>query len=384
MAGGAGFRSEESGWLNQAMSNARQMGSCFKPFFYAAAFEYGHTPNEIIIDEPIEFSSGGRTYRPTNYERDGGVPVYFGPNTLIEALEHSRNVSTVRLFEALRISKALDVVRRFDFTYSQPQWDIKPYIPVCLGSVTSSPFVLASAYQVFANNGTGVRPQFVRSIVDSQGRVPFPIKRPEFDVIKPMSAFQMQYLMRQVVSQVEDGATGRAVGQAFPSPPYPPICGKTGTTDDCRDAWFGGYTPDLVIISQIGFDPPRSMAPGMTGGTTAAKELWIPAFREIYKTRKNWKMNFDQPGENVAYADICGKTGKVASEVCESSGHKIYRHVPFAQDRMPKSRCDGGILPPMVAPVRDFADMAPQSQTRGLAHATNGGGGGDETDTSPE
>lgn len=376
MVGGSGFASDKSGWVNQAMSGARQMGSCFKPFFYAAAFEKGIQPSDIIIDEPIEFN-GRPPYHPTNYERSGSTPVYFGPNTLIEGLEHSRNVTTIRLFEALRIPKALEIVRKFDFAYgySQPQWKIEPVIPVCLGTVTSSPFVMASAYQVFANQGVGVRPQFIRSIVDTQGRIPFPIKKPEFEVVRPMTAYQMQYLMRQVVVQVADNATGARVGKAFPSPPYPPICGKTGTTDDCRDAWFAGFTPDLVVVSQIGFDPPRDMSPGMTGGTTVAPEIWIPAMTDIFKTRRNWMMTFEKPDEPVEFADICARTGKRASETCSNGGHKVFHAVPFSQGKIPRAYCNGEIQVPLVAPMPtgSYGSFASLSPVRGLSHPVSGG-----------
>lgn len=380
MVGGSGFASDKSGWVNQAMSGARQMGSCFKPLFYAAAFEKGFQPSDIIIDEPIEFGTARAPYRPTNYEHSGNTPQFFKANTLIEALEHSRNVTTIRLFEALRVPRAMEIVRKFDFAYGygQPQWKIPSDrdvgMSICLGTVTSSPFVLASAYQAIANLGVGVRPQFIRSIVDTQGRIPFPIKKPEFEVIRPMTACQAQYLMRQVVVQVEDGATGREVGRKFPSPPFPPICGKTGTTDDCRDAWFAAFTPDLVIVSQIGFDPPRSMAPGMTGGTTAATQMWIPAYEKIYKTRRNWSKAFEKPDEPVEYADICARTGKRASDVCSSGGHKVFHAVPFSQGKAPRAYCNGEIQVPIIAPMPtgDYGSYAAQSPVRSLAHPVTG------------
>lgn len=367
IAGGAGFAGEHSGWVNQAMANSRQMGSCFKPFFYGAAMEKGYQPNDMIVDEPIAFDNGTRgEYKPINYEKR-----FFGPQTLIEGLEHSRNVTTIRLFEALRIPKALEVVRKFDFAYgyNNPTWKIDPYVTSCLGTVSSSPFVLASAYQVFANGGMGVRPQFFKTIVDTQGRPPFPVKRPEYEVLKQMSAYQTTYMMRQVVEQIEDRATGWEVGKTFPFPKYPRIAGKTGTTTKNRDAWFVGYTPDLVIVSQVGFDPWRPMGPKMTGGTTAGHYIWIPAFKEIMKTRRSWKLDFDQPEEGVEMVDICGSTGKRVGDGC--GGHKVFHKVPFAPGKAPKAYCNGGGITPLIAPMDGGGDwgMPPSlPQVRGMAH----------------
>ena len=363
MVGGTNFNDASGGW-NYAMQGGRQPGSTFKPFFYAAAFERGFSPNEVIVDEWVEYSNGSLPpYKPIDYEKR-----VEGPMTLIRGLEHSRNIVAVRLFEALGIKKTLDFVRRFDFTCDgRNRWNIPPQISVCLGTTDVSPFEMAAAYQVFANLGIGIRPRFFLNIVNAEGRIPLALDEPEEkQVLSPISAYQMQYLLRQVVLT----GTGKTViGDAFPSPPSPPICGKTGTTNDCVDAWFAGFTPDLVIVCQVGFDRRCSMGPKMTGSSVTGP-IWRDAFKGILKTRKNWKMTFDAP-DGIELANICSKTGKLVSDLCRENpeDHHIFQNVPFARGKAPKEACDGSIRPPLIAPVgSDYGDYAGLARFTGYAH----------------
>lgn len=382
MVGGSNYNDQSGGW-NFAMQGGRQPGSCFKPFFYATAFEKGYSPSEVIVDEPIEYNSVPKPYRPINYEKN-----FEGPMTLIRALEHSRNVVTLRLFESLRIKPALDVVRRFDFLYEQSNkgWDFKNAgISVCLGTIDTSPFELTAAYMPFVNLGVGIRPRFFSNILDAEGKAPTPIRRPEErQIISPIAAYQTQYVLRQVVRS----GTGKTyIGDANPSPPAPPICGKTGTTTDCIDAWFVGFTPDLVIACQVGFEPRLPMGAGMTG-SSATGPIWAAAFKDIIKSGKNWKMSFDAP-EGIELADICSRTGKRAGEGCED-GHgeytnHVFHNVPFPVGKAPRERCDGTPGQLVIAPVSStYADLARLAQRTGFAHARTDGGGGGEADASDE
>ena len=343
MVGGTNFYDREmGGWWNRAIQGGRQAGSCFKPFFYAAAFAQGNGPNAVIVDEPVAYDIGlGREYKPINYEKRT-----FGPTTLIEALEHSRNIVTIRLFESMGLANGVDFVRRFDYIDAKAHWKIPREISTCLGTIDCTPLEMAAAYQVFANQGVGVRPQWVRSVVDPDGRIHVPLKRREKAILDPLTAYQVQYLLRQVVRR----GTGRSqIGNHFPSPPAPPICGKTGTTNDCRDAWFCGFTPELVIVCQVGFDRPRPMGPRMTGGRVTGP-IWRAAFEGILQSRNHWSMTFETP-EEFEFANICARTGKRAGTYCEADDHNVYLNVPFRRGAAPGEMCDGSPSSPLIAPV---------------------------------
>jgi len=345
------------GDFNYAMMGGRQVGSTFKPFFYAAAFERGHTPNEILLDEPIEFP-GNPPYRPKNYGHEGTI----GPITMMQAIEESRNVATIRMVDGLGLNKMLEIVKRFDFTYNQSRWRLDPRkvgISVCLGTIDCTAFEMAAAYQVFANQGVAVRPRFFRSILDAEGHMLFPKPEREEQIINPVAAYQILYCLRQVVVQ-PDATAYFTIGKAFNSKSTPMICGKTGTTDKAMDAWFCGLTPDLVIVCQVGCDPPISMGPGNTGGQVAGP-IWIDAYSQILKLPgRNWKKSFDAP-EGIELANICAVTGKRESALCGSSDHKIYQNVPFAVGKAPREMCDGSHLAPMIPPAGSGVGMAQPS-----------------------
>ncbi len=338
MVGGADFHDDASaGQFNRAVIKGKPAGSTVKPFFYAAALERGFQPNDIVLDVETIIPSTPVDYKPRNYENQ-----YFGATTLIEALEHSRNVSTVRLFLMMGVKKTLPQVCKFDYRPGDSGWRAKfrPEVPVCLGSVDMTPYEVSAAYQTFVGQGIGRAPQYFSSILDTKQH-PFLLPQPqEAIVVDPVVACQMIYMMRQVVL----GGTGKfAIGDRFPSPPYPPIAGKTGTTDDCTDAWFTGFTPDLVICCYVGFDTPRTLGPQMTGGKVAAP-IWANIFNRIYATRDDWKMEFDAPSD-VEKVDICAKTGKRASAVCDRLGHRLYEGVPYRIGKAPRERCDDETLP---------------------------------------
>lgn len=349
LVGGANFANKLwNGEYNRAVMGGRQVGSCFKPFVYAAALERGYSPADIIIDEPVEYDSGSPyvpPYRPVNYEHD-----FEGPMTLIKALEHSRNVAAIRLFEALGPQRAIDIVRRFDFTDDRGHWPLRREMSLPLGTINATPYQMAAAYQVFANLGVGVRPQMVTSIVNNKGEaLPRP-KREELTVIDPVAAYQVQYMMRQVVIS---GTGATQIGAKFKSPPAPPICGKTGTTNDSVDAWFVGFTPDLVIAVQVGFDSPRPMGPGMNGGPVAGP-IWASVLKKILATRpaNAWRTTFEAP-PGITLVNICAATGKRAGPNCEAGGHSIYYNVPFRTGQEPQEVCDGteAARTPIIQPV---------------------------------
>jgi penicillin-binding protein 1A len=359
LVGGSNFYASPGGSWNLAIQGGRQPGSCLKPFFYAAAMQRaGFGPNSVIYDEPIEFGPLDKPYRPVNYEKSFTM----APMTLCEALEHSRNIVTIRLFEALGVKRALETVREFDFSHEESRWKLPPEISTCLGTIDSTPLEIAAAYQALANDGVGVRPELLRTMLGKDGRVAFPVRHWEEPIIDPIAACQTVYMMRRVVLE---GTGQSAIGSKFPSPPHPPICGKTGTTNDNRDAWFAGFTPDLAMVVHVGFDPPRPLGPRLTGGRVAGP-IWAAAFREILKTRDRWTMEFDLPA-GVVPTDVCRETGKQASDVCRRRNHAIFPDMPLRADQIPP-RCNDVPLSPLIAPVdARFARAAIGAQTLGIA-----------------
>jgi penicillin-binding protein 1A len=163
--------------------------------------------------------------------------------------------------------------------------------------------------------------------------------------MSPIQAHQMIYCMRQAVIA---GTGQEEIGDKFPSPPFPPIAGKTGTTDDSTDAWFVGFTPELLMVCYIGFDTPRSLGPKMTGGRVAGP-IWGKIFKRVHDLREDWKLSFDPPN-GIETADICGDTGKRASELCGRWDHgPIYRGVPYLKGEAPREVCDGVPRRPIIA-----------------------------------
>ncbi len=336
------FDTANDGQFNRAYMGGKSAGSTVKPFFFAAALEIGFKPHDIIIDEEISIPSVPEPYKPRNYEKR-----FFGPTTLIEALEHSRNVPTVRLFLKMGVKRALNQVVEFDYHPGHKTWlDRYPHeVSVCLGTVDMSALDVASAYQVFTHRGICRRPQFFETLTDKAGKKLLSPKRDETIALDPVVAYQMVNILRQAVV---DGTGKTSIGDKFPSPPYPPIGGKTGTTNDNTDAWFTGITPDLVICVYVGYDTPRSMGPQMTGGKIAGP-IWANTFARTYATRdpSQWKMSYEAP-PGIETADICSETGKRASELCAENRHKVYRRMPYKRGTAPFETCDGAVRSPLI------------------------------------
>ncbi|MHA1157686.1 MAG: penicillin-binding protein 1A [Alphaproteobacteria bacterium] len=279
MVGGFSFAGSQ---FNRATQALRQPGSAFKPFVYSVALDNGYTPSSVIMDAPIEVDQGGGLgiWRPQNYSNE-----FYGPSTLRTGIERSRNVMTVRLAQDMGMPLVAEYARRFGI-YD----NMLPVLSMALGSGETSVVRLAAAYAVFANGGREVRPTLIDRIQDRYGRTIFRHEdricqgcvsdgwrgqeEPNIidnreQVLDPMTAFQITSMLQGVV-QRGTATSVRAVGR--------PIAGKTGTTNDYNDAWFVGYTPDLVVGVYVGFDKPRSLGRSSTGGQLAA-----PIFTEFMK-----------------------------------------------------------------------------------------------------
>jgi penicillin-binding protein 1A len=285
MAGGWSF---ERSWFNRATQAQRQPGSSFKPFVYINALEQGVPPNTELLDEPIEVMSGGRLWRPQNYTAGRT----YGWVTMRQALERSLNLVTVRVAQEVGMDAVADSARRFGVIDNMPR-----YLAMSLGAGETTVMRMAAGYAAFANGGIWNPPTLIDSVQDRRGRViwradrrtcatcsasspdggpPTLVNPPEppapadgaapdrqrHQATDPISAYQMVSLLRGVVER----GTGTRAGTGLNRP----IAGKTGTTDDYKDNWFVGFTPDIVIAVWVGYDDPRSLGSGETGGGNAA------------------------------------------------------------------------------------------------------------------
>jgi penicillin-binding protein 1A len=250
LVGGFGFSKSE---FNRAVYAGRQPGSAIKPVIYASALENGFTPASIINDEPVSYpgAAGGKDWSPENYDRQ-----FHGPTRLREALVFSRNVVTVKLVEAVGIDKVLSFAKDVGINSPMPR-----DLTVALGSISLTPLELAMTYSTFANGGIRYNPITIKYVVDASNIVIESNEPDGVESVSPQSAYQITSMMRDVIGY--GTGTAAQIGR--------PAAGKTGTSNDYKDAWFVGYTPQLVGCVWIGYDDmKRTLGRGEVGGRAAA------------------------------------------------------------------------------------------------------------------
>ncbi|NDR56442.1 penicillin-binding protein 1A [Aliiruegeria sabulilitoris] len=268
MQGGFSYQSSE---LNRATQATRQPGSSFKPFVYAAALDSGYTPATIVVDAPIEINTPQGVWRPKNASNK-----FYGPTPLRTGIERSRNLMTIRLAQEI----GMDTVARYaeDFgVYDH----LGRYLANALGSQETTLYKMVSAYSMFANGGERLEPTLVDRVQDRWGSTVYRQDRRicpdcEYAALEPgmspriisqrkqaidaVTAYQLTSMMRGVV---ERGTAARTVGAAGLGVP---VAGKTGTTNDAKDVWFIGFTSNIAAGCYIGYDQPRSLGRGASGG----------------------------------------------------------------------------------------------------------------------
>ena len=272
MVGGYSFQQSQ---FNRATQARRQPGSSFKPFVYAAALDNGYTPASLILDAPF-IATGGedeRFYMPSNYSER-----YYGESTLRLGLERSRNVMTVRLAQEMGMRPIADYGVRFGI-YDQ----LEPVLAMSLGAGETTLYRLISAYATLVNGGRRVEPTLLDRVQDRSGSTIYAhevldcescdveawrsdVREPFFpetreEVIDSVTAYQIVHMLEGAV-QGGTGTALRSLGR--------PLAGKTGTTNDFRDAWFVGFGPDLIVAVYVGFDTPYKLGRGEAGGRVAA------------------------------------------------------------------------------------------------------------------
>jgi 1A family penicillin-binding protein len=312
-----GGRNPRHSSFNRAVNGRRQAGSAFKPFVFAAALSRHWSPSDRIEDSPFRLAiSRDDTWEPGNF--DGR---FVGDLTLREALVQSRNVPTVRLIQDVGEGEVVRITRGAGIQGEVPRSPVS-----ALGVTEVSPLELTAAYTVFANGGAAVAPRLILRVEDPEGALvwaPGPVSPRQ--VLHPGVAWLVTDMLRDAV----DRGTGRGVRTAgFQGH----AAGKSGTTNEGADAWFVGYTPGLVSGVWIGFDRPRPIAPGATGGTVAA-ELWGRVMDRIDTPAPLWAMP-----SSVVEVLLDPETGRVLEEGCAPGRGEAVREV-FLAGRTPDSIC---------------------------------------------
>lgn len=308
LTGGFDF---ERNKYNRATQSKRQPGSGFKPIIYTTALEQGYTTASIINDAPIVIDNPGQEneWRPENYSK-----TFYGPTSLRTALTFSRNIISIRLLNEMGIDKAVATAKRFGFTEEQ----LPKTLSLALGSGDATPLQMAQVYATFANGGFLVKPYFIERIESEEGEIVYQAKPkiacPSCDstqesnriyaprIIAPRINFLMNSLLRDVV-QFGTATGAKVLGRQD-------LAGKTGTTNEQRDAWFNGYTQSNVAIAWVGFDDFSPLGNRETGGVTALP-MWVEFMQTALKGTPETPL---VAPEGIVKAFIAPETGMLTPE----------------------------------------------------------------------
>jgi penicillin-binding protein 1B len=296
MMGGRDYRATQFNRCTQAL---RQPGSVFKPFTYLAAFEQTRNaaqpilPTTRVEDEPFEWAYDNQVWSPANYKNR-----YMGAVTVREALEHSLNAATARLARDVGLAPIIEVARRMGINSPLP-----PYPSVVLGAAEVSPFEVAQAFAALANSGLRTVPLSIKKVFNRSDE---PIERNPVQVEQVIPS-DTAYLVTHLMEGVLDYGTGHAARQhGFTRP----AAGKTGTTNDYGDAWFAGFTPDLLAVVWVGFDHKRSLN---LAGAEAALPIWTEFMKQA---TAGLPLNEFVPPPGITMVRIDPASGQLATPAC--------------------------------------------------------------------
>jgi penicillin-binding protein 1A len=322
MTGGFSFQKNQ---FNRAVQALRQPGSSFKPFVYLAALDSGYTPSSLILDAPLVMEQpDGTKWKPRNYSR-----VFYGPITLRVGIEKSRNLMTIRLAQAIGMRKILNYGKKFGISER-----LEPVLATALGSGETTLMRLTTAYGMLVNGGKQIEPSLIDRIQNRDGKTIYrhderichsctggdasPDVKPEIpdereQIQDPASAYQMVNILTGVIER----GTGKSVKSLKKT-----LGAKSGTSNDSIDAWFIGFSPDLVVGVWVGFDEPKTLGPNDTGGVTAA-----PIFKNFMKVALKDKPNipFRVP-PTVELVRVNPTTGKPAEAGDTDVIMEAFRH----------------------------------------------------------
>ena len=310
LVGGFNFKSSEFNRVTQAK---RQPGSAFKPIVYAAALENGFSPNSIILDAPFVESQGVglKNWKPENYGKK-----FYGPSTFRKGIEYSRNLMTVRIAKILGMDKILELSKKLNIYDEIPE-----LLSVSLGAAETTLINLTSAYAPFVNGGKKIEPTLISRIQDRRGKTIFQSKNMQCQgcdkfIVDTNSLPNIKNNNEQVISEetayqmtsILSGAVERGTAKKLKTLKVP-IAGKTGTTNDNYDAWFIGFSSNLIIGVYIGFDNPKTLGKYETGSKAA-----LPVFKNFVENAlfKDDFSDFEIP-ENIFLTSLNYDTGLKSS-----------------------------------------------------------------------
>ncbi|MEP2774534.1 MAG: PBP1A family penicillin-binding protein [Luteolibacter sp.] len=338
-----GGRDANESQFNRAIQARRQIGSIFKPFVYLAAFDKGLRPSTQISDGPIHSGEikGASDWRPNNSDgKFGGMhPASYG-------LVRSRNTMSVRVGNYAGVSVVKEVSRMAGFGQAMPEFPAS-----FLGTWEASPWEVATAYTIFPNDGKRFRPYLISEIKDRNGNVLYTTPALSYQATSSGSAWSVSKILQEVATS-GTAASIKRLGYTKPA------AGKTGTTNDFKDAWFAGYSSTLTCAVWVGFDQPKKTIQGGYGSTLA-----LPVWVDIMKTadRLGYKAGDLHSNVNLETIELCRNSGKRATAGCRDNGTAYADEVPRDTAPDPNDFCpihpvkavpiDENVIPP--PPRRD-------------------------------
>ncbi len=318
MVGGTDYSKSQ---YNLATQGRMQPGSSFKPIVYSTAMEKGLIqPNTIIVDEPISLkgTDNDKMWEPQNFDK-----TYMGPITIRTALTFSRNIISVKIARMAGINAVINQARKMGITVP-----LAHNLSIALGSSAVPLIQMVRAYSAFVNQGQVVTPQMIEQIADRHGRI-IEMLDPEFRrALDPVTAFQMAYLLMGVV---QDGTGRRAKAVGIP------VGGKTGTTDNYKDAWFMGFSPELVTGVWVGRKDRKSLGRLETGGR-AACPIWTQFMKTTLKDMT--KRSYDIP-DGIAFVPVDRHTGQIVTPSPENEKNIVWE--ALRKDSLPPLHPETGI-----------------------------------------
>ncbi|MEW6097244.1 MAG: PBP1A family penicillin-binding protein [bacterium] len=303
MVGGSGFTRQNQ--LNRAIYAKRQPGSAFKPFIYTTAIDQGFTPASFLVDSPTTYKgANGEIWEPKNY-----MNKFYGVVTLRTALEYSLNLATIRLLEEVGVNRVIGYAHRMGIKSK-----LHPDLSLALGTCEVTPIEMTTAFGVFANQGIKVEPIAIKEIKDYKQNLLEERIPKEERVLSPQTAYILTNLMEGVVRR---GTARDAVGKRISRV----VAGKTGTTDEYVDAWFIGFTPELVATVWIGYDRgQKTLGHGQAGGVVAAP-IWADFIEKILHLLES--KDFPVP-TGITFSIIDPATGLLATKHCPHTKCEVF------------------------------------------------------------
>ncbi len=324
MVGGRDFSQYK---FNRALQAHRQPGSTFKPIVYTAAIDNGYPPCTELLNQPVVlYMPNGDRWAPHNYDHSQG-----GPTTFREALRRSLNLVTARVVQEIVPPKTVvDYAKKLGLTT-----DILPVDAIALGSADVIPIEMISAFGIFANQGVLAKPITILQVKDKYGNL-VEENRPHLThVLRPETAYIMVDLLQTVMNRGTGYGARRDYGF------FRPAGGKTGTTNNFTDAWFIGFTPQIVAGVWVGMDDPAvSLGPGQAGAV-AALPIWAPFMKMAHDTLNLPIEDFRIP-PGVVHVEICNDTKKIATEFCPNIVKEVFERKTAPTEKCTKHRGFGG------------------------------------------